>query len=485
VTPVHLSLLDGVVILLFLGAILGLGFSAKLRDSSILQYLAAGRALSLPAFVATLVSTWYGGILGVAESVQYFGVGAWTLVGVPYYLFAILYGFVFAGRVRAGDQISIPERLEVLWGRKAAVAGAVLIFLLAVPAAHVLMLGVLTQLLTGWDRWVAVIVAAVVGTLFLYRGGLLADVRVSLLAFVMMYVGFAVILVWCLAHFPVAEAWTRLPVEMKNWDGGGGAILVISFLILGAWTLVDPGFHQRVASARDPATGRAGVFVSAVCWMVFDLLSIGTALYAFAAMESPPAGLEVFPRFGSEILPDGLRALFFCGMIGTILSAMVGYTLVAGSAFGRDTVARIAGLGEGDQKRWTQVGLAVSTVIAVLLGIMLNSVVSLWYAWGGCVVGALLIPVCVSYLRSRSSVKPGVVVASMGLSFLFSFTWLFYGYRTNNPLLEVGFIEGRIIVPPPEGADVLRIGVGTLVPALVISALVLAFGSLAQRKTVR
>jgi SSS family solute:Na+ symporter len=31
------------------------------------NFLVAGRTLSLPAFVATLVATWYGGILGVGE----------------------------------------------------------------------------------------------------------------------------------------------------------------------------------------------------------------------------------------------------------------------------------------------------------------------------------------------------------------------------------------------------------------------------------
>ena len=32
-----------------------------------LDYLVAGRRVTLPAFVATLVTTWYGGILGIGE----------------------------------------------------------------------------------------------------------------------------------------------------------------------------------------------------------------------------------------------------------------------------------------------------------------------------------------------------------------------------------------------------------------------------------
>ena len=52
------------------------------------EYLVAGRRLTLPAFVATLVSTWYGGILGVGEYAWRHGLSNWLVFGVPYYLYA-------------------------------------------------------------------------------------------------------------------------------------------------------------------------------------------------------------------------------------------------------------------------------------------------------------------------------------------------------------------------------------------------------------
>ena len=75
---------DLAVVGLFVVVLALLGFSARLRESTVLQYLAAGRKLSLPAFVATLVSTWYGGILSICESVASFGIGTWGLLGRPY-----------------------------------------------------------------------------------------------------------------------------------------------------------------------------------------------------------------------------------------------------------------------------------------------------------------------------------------------------------------------------------------------------------------
>lgn len=470
---VNLAPLDWAIVGLFLAAILSLGFSARLREISALQFIAAGRMLTLPVFVATLVSTWYGGILGIGESVSFFGLGTWVLMGLPYYVFALLYGLVWAKRVRSGDEITIPERLGNQFGRAPALVGAGLVFLLGVPAAHVLMLGVLAQALTGWMLIPSILVGALVGVAFLYKGGLLADARVSLLAFAMMYIGFGVIAVYCLAKYPPRELLAQFGGQpLLAWDGGTGWPYVVSFFILGAWTLVDPGFHQRVASARDPETGRRGVLVAVGFWMLFDVLSITAGMYALGLVKTELANpLLIFPALGEQVLPAGLKAVFVCGMLGTVLSAMVGYTLVSGAAFGRELVARLRpGADEAQTVRWTRAGLIVACGTAVVLAASVQSVVSLWYAWGGAITGALLLPVAASYgLVKLTRVGSAWIAASMAISFALALVWMVYGIATENPYLAVNLPGGG------------QFSVGTLLPGLAISATVLGLGTLAPR----
>lgn len=461
------SSLDLFVVGLFVIGLAALGFSARLRENSVLQYLAAGRNLSLPAFVATLVSTWYGGILGIGESVFAFGLGTWILMGLPYYVFGIAYALWLASSVREADQISIPERFEARFGRVPALVGAVLLFLLAAPAAHVLMLGVLVNATTGLPIAPAVLVAVVIGTLFLWKGGLLADVRVAILAFVMMYVGFAVIAIYSLANSPPAQAFADLrSTPLWTWDGGQGPLFVLSFFILGAWTLVDPGFHQRVASAASPAIGRRGVLISVGFWMLFDLLSITAGLYAVVILPDSLASansldrLAAFPRLGMEVLPPGLRALFFCGMLGTIVSALVGYGLISGATLGREIFSRIRGeANEVHIQRWSKLGIAVSFALAVIVGLSLQSVVTLWYAWAGAVVGAMLIPLLASYTAHGLAHVSGSTIAWVtAIAAAVSLGWMVYGQRTGNPYLSVQL-----------GNETLS--VGTLLPGLAISAI--------------
>jgi SSS family solute:Na+ symporter len=453
------------VVGVFLACILALGFSARLKNHSMLQYLAAGRSLAVGPFVATLVCTWYGGILGVGESVSYYGVGTWLLLGIPYYVFALIYALFLAERVRGAEQISIPERLANRWGRGTGLVAAVLVFLLAVPAAHVLMLGVLMHAITGLDQRLCIGLSAVVGSLFLYRGGLLADVRASMLAFCAMYIGFAVMLGYCAFHFPPAVTFRSFDPKMLTFTGGQSLVTIVGFFLLGAWTMVDPGFHQRVASAESPRAGRTGVCVCIFFWFVFDMLTLGTGLYAVALLSHDTPGLSLFPALGDKVLPAGLKGLFLCGMLGTITCAMVGYTLVSGATLGRDLVSRLgSGFDEARVKTWVRVGIVAACVAAVGLAISIESVVDLWYQWGGAVIGALLIPVVAAYIPSiRLKASSGWVIGSMAMAFCISFGWLVYGKRTGNSDLTVK-ISG------------VEIPVGTLVPALVISAAILMAG---------
>ncbi|MBI1756949.1 MAG: hypothetical protein HY248_00325 [Fimbriimonas ginsengisoli] len=469
---VHLGPADAFWLAVLGLAIVALGFSARLRDRTMLQFLVAGRRLSMPAFVATLVTTWYGGILGVGEAVSTYGIGTWLLLGVPYYVFALVYAFWFAERVRSAEQISLPERLELRWGRGAALTGAVLVFLLAVPAAHVLMLGILVQVVTGWQLGPSVLVGALVGTLFLAKGGLIADVRVSFLAFAMMYVGFIAMALVCLHRTAFGVMLASIPdPKLHRLDGGQGMLAVLSFFLLGAWTLVDPGFHQRVAAAGSPTLGRRGVLVSVGLWMLFDVLSITAGLYAVASAVPAAKPLWTYPLLAEAMLPPGLKGIFLFGLLGTILSACVGYTLVSGATLGREIAARLARTVDDQRiRQWTRIGLFVSAGAAVGLSLWIESVVELWYDWAGALVGALLLPVAIAYgVLPGRRVSPQWASASMAIAFVLSMGWLIYGKRTGNDFLEV--VLGN-----------QRFSLGTLAPALVVSALILGIGSAIGRR---
>jgi len=67
--------LDWAVILAYVVTLVGLGFyHTRRRPAPAEEFVLAGRRVTLPAFVMTLVATWYGGILGVGENTFLYGV---------------------------------------------------------------------------------------------------------------------------------------------------------------------------------------------------------------------------------------------------------------------------------------------------------------------------------------------------------------------------------------------------------------------------
>ena len=56
---------DIIVFSIYIILLLILGWKAKTKNPTQEEYLLSNRSLTLPALVATLVTTWYGGILGI------------------------------------------------------------------------------------------------------------------------------------------------------------------------------------------------------------------------------------------------------------------------------------------------------------------------------------------------------------------------------------------------------------------------------------
>ena len=460
---IHFSLTDGIGLIVFALAIAGIGLFTRTRKNNFVEYLAAGRSLTAPAMVMTLVSTWYGGVLGVGESISYYGIGCWLLLGLPYYVFAIIYAYWLAGKVREGDDLSIPQRLFHQYGPSVGLIGASLIFLLGTPAANLYMLAVLVHLLTGITTSLCIFISGVLGIVFLWRGGLLADVRLGIVAFIATYFGFIVIDLVCFAHQPLITAIHQLPgSNLKKIDGGQGIFAFMSFFILGAWTLVDPGFHQRVTSSAAPGIAKKGVLIATLCFMVSDFLTMSAGIYAIDRLQPLPKNhVAIFPIFANQILPNGLKAIFFIGLLGVTVSSHVGYTLVSGATMGRDIIApAIKKVKQFDETQISKFGLIITTLVGGLIALWVHSVLAIWYTWTGILIGALLIPVLASYQRFPSRNLPQcALIAGMLSSFITSLAWMIYGMSNNNPELNVTY-HGH------------SFSLGTMIPALTVSIIV-------------
>jgi len=187
------------------------------------DYIVAGRRLTLPAFTASLVTTWYGGILGVGEYTWTYGISNWLVFGVPYYLYAGVFAFFLAARARRSRVLTLPDLLEDRYGRPAALAGAGILFVMTAPAAYVLMLGVLVNFATGWPLWVGVVLGTLLSISYVFRGGLRAVVATDVVQFFLMFLAFLVLVPVCVSRFGAG----RSPeVGWRPWGPGDRGVVL-------------------------------------------------------------------------------------------------------------------------------------------------------------------------------------------------------------------------------------------------------------------
>jgi len=377
-----------------------------------LDYLLDGRRLTLPAFVATLVTTWYGGILGIGEYAWRFGISTWVVFGLPYYFAAILFALVLAPRLRRSAAVSIPELMRRSYGPGAGRVGAAMIWAVTVPVAYVLMSATLLESVTGWSPLAATVIVAAFSAGYVGLSGFRAVVRTDAIQLVLMYGGFLILLPAALAHTGGFVAlWHALPATHRSVDGGLGWQAVLVWYLIALQTMVEPAFYQRVFAARTERTARLGVLASVVMWAAFDFLSVTTGLAARVLLPDLADPLAAYPALAQAVLPTWLAAMFVVGLFATVMSTLDSYLFLAAATVGHDFTDSSAA--PEVVRRRTRLGLAISAAAAGAVALAFDSAVAVWHHLGTIGTSALLLPVVAIHAPARWRFRPGSAVLAV------------------------------------------------------------------------
>ncbi len=429
-----LSLIDLTVILIYFVSVLMVGlYRKKVTDTT--DYLLMGRRLTLPAFVMTLVSTWYGGIFAVSEFSYSYGFSNWVIMAMPYYVFGLIFAFFFAKKARQTNAFSIPDLLKRDYGQSAESISACIILLLTTPAPYVLSMGILLQYHFGLPLPLAILGSALFCFLYLLKGGFSAVVRTDILQSLLMFSGFMLLLVGAWAHFgspleTLQVLHNKSPSHL-SFTGGNPLSYIFVWFFIASWTLIDPGFHQRIYAAKSAKCARNGILISIGFWVVFDAMTTLSGLYAYTWLSQLDSPANAFLELGQIVMPAGLYGVFITGLLAVIMSTLDSTAFISGATLGRDLFPKIFRNAEKRIPLYTRIGTLIALLGACALAILIPSVIDLFYTICSIVIPALLLPI-LSSLSQKFIVPPKTAITNMILAPSVAILWILLP-KTNWP----------------------------------------------------
>jgi SSS family solute:Na+ symporter len=195
----HLQWIDYLIIVIYFGFVVGIGFVLKNFAKTSSDFFLSGR--SIPAWITGLafISANLGAqeVIGMGASGAKYGIATshfYWIGAIPAMVFVGIFmmPFYYGSRAR-----SVPEYLKLRFDEKTRGLNAISFAVMTVFSSGVSMyaMGKLLQLLLGWDFTFSVLLSAGIVLVYTYLGGLTSAIYNEVLQFFLIVAGFVPLVV--------------------------------------------------------------------------------------------------------------------------------------------------------------------------------------------------------------------------------------------------------------------------------------------------
>lgn len=389
------SWVDYSLVALYFVFVLGIGWAARSKVSSSIDFFLSGR--SLPAWVTGLafISANLGAVEIVGHSangvqygfqtMHYFWIGA---IPAMVFLGIVMMPFYYGSKVR-----SVPEFMLRRFGPGAHLVNAIsfAVAQLLIAGVNLLLLAKVVNSLLGWPLYVTLIVAAVIVLSYITLGGLSAAIYNEVLQF---FVIIAALLPLTLIGLHNVGGWAGLKASVANeshfhtWPGTDisgfehpivsaiGLVFGLGFVLsFGYWTtnFVEV---QRSMAADSLSAARKTPIIGAFPKMFIPFIVVIPGMVAGATvtpiMDGNAEPNDAILYLMRDLLPNGLLGVAIAGLLAAFMAGMAANISAFNTVISYDIVETYVIKGKEDKfylsfGRWATVGAAVIAVFTALI----------------------------------------------------------------------------------------------------------------------
>ncbi|TMR12106.1 sodium/solute symporter [Nonomuraea turkmeniaca] len=386
------NLLDYLLVAIYFATVLGIGFAARKRITSSLDFFLAGRGL--PAWVTGLafVSANLGAIeiLGMAANgaqygvmtVHYYWIGA---VPAMVFLGIVMMPFYYRSKVR-----SVPEFLRRRFNGATQLLNAITFAIaqILIAGVNLYALALVMEALLGWPLPVSVVISAVIVLTYITLGGLSSAIYNEVLQFFVILAGLIPLTVLGLMKVGgiggLVEKVRQSPLGeggVHTWDGLAtgenpmqahwiGIVFGLGFVLsFGYWT-TNFAEVQRALSARNTNAARLTPIIAAYPKIFIPLVTVlpgMIALVLFSDLGKGQAYNNAIPLLMRDLLPNGVLGIAVTGLLASFMAGMAANISGFNTVFTND-IWQAHLVRERDDDYYVRVG-RIATVVGVAMGV--------------------------------------------------------------------------------------------------------------------
>nr|WP_296068563.1 sodium:solute symporter family protein [uncultured Actinoplanes sp.] len=391
-----LDVFDYLILILYFGTVLGVGFAARRAIKTSADFFLSGR--SLPAWVTGLafISANLGAleILGMAANGAQYGI-----LTVHYYWVGAVPAMVFLGIVMMpfyyGSKVhSVPEFLRRRFNNSTHLFNAVTFAIAQVLIAGVNLfaLALILQALLGWPMWVSIVVGAAIVLVYISLGGLSSAIYNEVLQFFVILAGLIPITIVGLVKVgginglfdkvrdsklgdAALHAWSNTGSSGDNPLGANwfGIIFGLGFVLsFGYWT-TNFAEVQRALSAKDMSAARRTPIIGAFPKLLIPAITVIPGLIAVVTFTQLGAQSGAFtynnaiPLLMRDLLPNGVLGVAVTGLLASFMAGMAANVSGFNTVFTYDIWQAYIRKGRSDEY-YIRVG-RIATLVGVIVGI--------------------------------------------------------------------------------------------------------------------
>ena len=422
-----LSTLDYFIIIIYLTGMVGVGLWFAKKHEDFDDFFLAGRSLTTPLLITTLISTYYGidVLFGDTQLAFTDGVVAWFGYARPMYAFFLIAALLLAKRLHKDKFKSLPDILEFYYGKKTRYVGAVTSFIYSLPALSLYGFGMLGEVVFGWDSIMGMLLLGGIALIYTLTGGFWAVALTDSIQFVMMCLVIVVAFPFAMNFIGGFNSMIELlPESFFDTMGDLNIFLIIIYASTGLSVLVEPTFYQRIFAAKSYKNVRNALIIGIFIWGSYDWIITILAMSAKTAVIKGLLPADVAPDAALltvvvAALPAGVVGLFIAGVLSTEMSTLDSYCLVAGGNVSYDIYkpAIKPNAIDKDLIKMTRYGVLLSWILGFAIAVVFEQMLGLWVFLASVLISSTLVPILLGlYIKSFRKPLAGLISSASGLA---------------------------------------------------------------------